>query len=155
MISSMKKYTRRNTTYKALIVIIIVLLSVLGVSYSPQEASSDETGTSNTSQNMEILTQQIQKLTDNNTRISIDAETGFVSFLGTDLSNAISTTSAVKSNCSPEQTARSFLSGYGQIFGINNQSDELEVLESYMADNNRSFTHFQQVYKDIPILGEN
>jgi bacillolysin len=149
----MKKYIRRNANYKTIIIVLTILIALSGIAYSPRHASSDEDNTGNISQTVYNLTQQIQKLSDGKARISTDAETGMVRFIGTDLLNAISNPAALGSNCTPEQAARSFLSGYGRLFGISDQSNELEVMKSNTVDNSRSFTRFQQVYEDIPILG--
>ena len=149
----MKKYTRRNTIHKILLIVLIILLAVTGISYFPQQASSDEPTTLNESQTIDSLTQQIQKLTDGNARISTNAETGLVRFIGTDPLNDISIPAALGSNYSPEQSARGFLSSYGRLFGINDQANELDVMKSNTIDNSRSFLRFQQVYEDTPILG--
>jgi Zn-dependent metalloprotease len=149
----MKKYLRRNANYKILMIVLTILLTVLGIAYSPRHASSDEDNIGNISQSIDSLTQQIQKLSDGKARISTDAETGMVRFIGTNLLNAMSTPAALGSNYTPEQAARSFLSGYGRLFGISDQANELEVMESNTVDNSRSFIHFQQIYEDIPILG--
>jgi hypothetical protein len=38
----MKKYTRLNANHKILIIVLTILLAVFGISYSPQQASSDD-----------------------------------------------------------------------------------------------------------------
>jgi bacillolysin len=149
----MKKHTRLNTNSKILVIALTILITVFGIAYNPQQASSDEPATPNESQIIDSLTQQIQKLTDDNARISMNAKTGMVRFIGTDTLNAIFIPAALESNYSPEQAARIFLSIYGRLFGINDQANELDVMESNTVDNSRSFTRFQQVYDDIPILG--
>jgi Zn-dependent metalloprotease len=53
----------------------------------------------------------------------------------------------------PEEAARGFLSTYGSLFGLRDQSHELTVMRSKKADRGRAFVRFQQVYSGIPIMG--
>ena len=99
------------------------------------------------------LVQNLQALTDDKVRISTHAQTGKVRFIGTEFSHPISHSTTLKENANPAEVARSFLSTYGELFGITDQTSELQAIRTEAVDKSRSFVRFQQVYQGVPILG--
>jgi len=78
-------------------------------------------------------------------------ETGRVAFVGGDTPINVPGASEVRS-ASPQDKAMLALDTYGPEFGIQNPSGELQVLETQTAENGRTITRYQQVYKGIPIF---
>ncbi|MFA5375263.1 MAG: S8 family serine peptidase [Dehalococcoidia bacterium] len=58
----MKKYTRGKTYCRILTIVLVIVLTVGGISYCPQSASSDEAKTDNESQTLEGLNIQIAEI---------------------------------------------------------------------------------------------
>jgi len=96
---------------------------------------------------------QLHQLTGGKLRISTHAMTGRARFIGTELSDAILQPAIISAEATPEEAARGFLSTYGSLFGLKDQSRELTVMRSKAVDRGRAFVRFQQVYSGIPILG--
>lgn len=84
---------------------------------------------------------------------SFHAETGKLRFLRPEPGFAIAQSKKLSSSLSPETAARSFLSAYGDLFGLRNRAQDLRVMKARTADRGRSFVRFQQMYQGIPILG--
>lgn len=99
------------------------------------------------------LVQQLRAVTDQQLRISYHDETGNVRFLGTTVDHAVAPTSRLVANATPEQAARAFLDGYGQLFGTTDQARDLRVARVSSAGRGRSLVRFQQIYQGVPILG--
>ncbi len=99
------------------------------------------------------LTEQLQRQTEGQVRISYHAQTGKVRFVGTDPAHPIPRPAALVAEAAPEQAARHFLSTYGRLFGLTNQANELTVMRTKSADRGRSFVRFQQVYQGVPVMG--
>jgi len=59
----------------------------------------------------------------------------------------------LSASASPEAAARAYLSTCGSLFGLQDQAHELTVKSETNADRGRSFLHFQQVYRGIPVIG--
>lgn len=53
----------------------------------------------------------------------------------------------------PEQAARSFLTVFGDLFGLTDQSQDLSLLRLTTDEAGFQFVHFQQVYQGVPVLG--
>ena len=90
---------------------------------------------------------------DDTTRISYHSGTGKVRFLGAEPSRPIRQSIQTLEIVSPEQAARNFLSTYGLLFGLSDQTQELVVTRENSADRDRKFVRFQQVHQNIPIFG--
>ena len=105
------------------------------------------------------VAQQLQSLTDGKIRVSTHAQTGKVRFIGTELPRPLRQTTVMRANTAPnakadpEEAARSFLSAYGNLFGLRDQSTELQVARTDAIDDSRHSVRFQQAYEGIPILG--
>ncbi|MCC6455251.1 MAG: M4 family metallopeptidase [Caldilineaceae bacterium] len=89
----------------------------------------------------------------NDLRISYHNGTGQVRFIGMEPSRSIRQTMPMLGAVSPEQAARSFLSTYGPLFGLSNQTQELSVKRQTSGSAERNFVRFQQLYNNIPIFG--
>lgn len=99
------------------------------------------------------LIDQIKQSTQNRVRIAYHAETGQVSFIGTDQTHTIAQPSVLPADARPEAAARGFLAQYGQLFGLQNPADDLSVMKEKILDNGRAFVRFQQRYQSIPVFG--
>ena len=86
-------------------------------------------------------------------RISYHATTGKVRFIGADVQQPIPQMPGLATSATCVEGARAFLSAYGALFGLSDQSRELVVMRERTADGGRAFVRFQQVYEGIPVLG--
>jgi Zn-dependent metalloprotease len=123
------------------IVVAAVLLAV-GAS-SPTVAQQQTPGSS----------QQLNQLNSEGARVYRHEETGEVRFIGASKENPIDRPAALPENASPEAAARAHLAKFGELFGIQNQADELRAEDSQELDGGRANTHFQQVHEGVPVLG--
>src|SRR5215204_3324049 len=89
----------------------------------------------------------------NGVRVSYHNGTGEVRFIGTPPLRPIDQSFLSIGPVSPEYAARTFLSDYGSLFGLSNQSQELAVMRQTTGDVGREFVRFQQLYENIPIFG--
>ena len=80
------------------------------------------------------------------------SETGAVRFLAAPTGKPFISPS-LRGPASPEQVARSFFAGYGQLFGIRDQSSELGLMREVAGGAASTFVRFQQRYAGIPVLG--
>ncbi len=138
-----------NSLRKAALFLALVSLALL-FAWLPGTTSAQE-NQGDGLQNSLVL--ELQELTEGKVRISTHAKTGMVRFIGTELSNSIPQPAALKASAGPEDVARGFLSKYGELFGLVNQSSELNAMRGKTAKGGRSSVHFQQVYEGIPIMG--
>ncbi|MEM3101742.1 MAG: M4 family metallopeptidase [Candidatus Nitrosotenuis sp.] len=101
----------------------------------------------------EQLIDQLKDVTSGRVEIAYHSKTGYVRFIGTDLDHPIPTPSFLPINATPEDAARDFLTVYGGLFGLVDQSEELKTVYTKTVDRGRSFVRFQQLYNGIPVLG--
>jgi bacillolysin len=134
---------RRRLPLVALIGIVVgaVLLAV-GAS-SPTEAQQPTAGSS----------QQLSQLNSEGARVHRHQETGEVRFIGASKDNPIDRPAGLPENASPEAAARAHMAKLGELFGIQNQAEELRAEGSQELDGGRANTHFQQVHEGVPVLG--
>lgn len=130
--------------FKIFPILIILLIGLAGPAAAapPLQKPSDQQ-----------LIDQIKQNTQNKVRISYHAETGKVNFIGTDPAYTISRPKLLPADANPEAAARGFLAQYGQLFGLREAADELNVVKQRTLDDGRSFVRFQQRYQGIPIVG--
>jgi hypothetical protein len=100
----------------------------------------------------EPLLQQLASLTEDNLNISYHHKTGKVRFLRTDGGAPIRQPALIPPDTEPETAARNFLATYGPLFGIEDQAMELILKREKIADRNRSFVRFQQLYRHVPVI---
>jgi Zn-dependent metalloprotease len=81
------------------------------------------------------------------------SETGAVRFLAAAPGKSLAPPSLVTPSAGPEQVARAFLAGYGQLFGIRDQASELSLMRSVGGGAASTFVRFQQRHSGIPVLG--
>lgn len=86
-------------------------------------------------------------------RVAYHAQTGLVSFIGTQVGQAIPQPSPLPQDASPEAAALNFLAAYSELFGLHGPSSSLSAMVVETADNGRSFVRFQQSYQSVPVIG--
>lgn len=123
-----------------------VLLFLIAGSASRTEAQSRDGSTSEDEQ-------RISQLRDDGAQVKTHSETGKVRFIGTSPDNAIGRPQALSASDSAESVARAHLDNYGQVFGIEDEAQELRVKKEKEAEKGRSVVRFEQVHKDVPVLG--
>ncbi|MBS1253323.1 MAG: Zinc metalloproteinase [Anaerolineales bacterium] len=99
------------------------------------------------------LIARLEEATGSTVRVSRHARTGKVRFIGTTLAHPIPQPAALPSEATAEEAARQFLATYGQLFGLSDQARQLTVMRAREVDRGRSFVRFQQIFKEIPVLG--
>ena len=133
---------RRRLPLVALIIVVGALLWAVGAS-SPTEAQQPTADSS----------QLLSQLNSEGALVHRHQETGEVRFIGASKDNPIDRPAGLAENASPEEAARAHLAKFGQLFGIQNQADELRAEGSQELDGGRANTHFQQVHEGVPVLG--
>jgi Zn-dependent metalloprotease len=98
----------------------------------------------------EVL-RSLRQQSDGNIQVAYHGETGKVRFLRTESGHPIKRPAQLTANATAEQVARQFLTAYGSLFGLRDQSQELKVMQQE-ASGGQSFVRFQQRYRGIPIL---
>jgi bacillolysin len=86
-------------------------------------------------------------------RVAENPETGTVSLVGANSGDPIERPAGLSPGASPAAAARAHLEEIGPAFGIQDPSSEAELRETEAAGGGRSVSHFQQVYKGVPVLG--
>ncbi|MFZ1629850.1 MAG: M4 family metallopeptidase, partial [Anaerolineae bacterium] len=102
--------------------------------------------------NQELL-QQLHDLAGDDPTISYHAQTGRVRFMSVTPGHAIPPLDLGAAPTTPEQAARSFLTVFGDLFGLTDQSQDLSLLRLTPDEAGFQFVHFQQVYQGVPVLG--
>lgn len=102
--------------------------------------------------NQELL-QQLRDLAGDDPTISYHAQTGRVRFMSVTPGHAMITPDFRATPTTPEQAARSFLTVFGDLFGLADQSQDLSLLHLTTDDAGFQFVRFQQVYQGVPVLG--
>ncbi len=103
-----------------------------------------------------LLLDQLQEEVQGELRISYHAQTGKVRFIGTTPQQPIRQSVPLQ-GLMPDATtltaARTFLTTYGPLFGLEDPYRDLRVMRLQQADRGRSFVRFQQTYQGIPVVG--
>jgi len=99
------------------------------------------------------LINELSKSSGGKVHVGYHFGTGKVRFLRVEPGAAIPQPFVLPRDATPELAARSFLGKYGILFGVTDPSKELTVKRERTADRGRSFVRFQQVYKEIPVIG--
>src|SRR5690349_20456819 len=71
--------------------------------------------------------------------VSCHSTTGKVRFIGTDPAKPVPAVNGLSSSATPEEAARGFLTTYGSLFGLKNQSTELNVISDLSSVKNNTF----------------
>ena len=101
----------------------------------------------------ESLTAQLERETEGKLRVSHHSYTGKVRFVGSELQRPIWQNHGLTAGATPEEAARSFLSTYGLLFGLRDESSELKTVRSRIRDDGRTLVRFQQMHQGIPVIG--
>ncbi|MEI6042799.1 MAG: M4 family metallopeptidase [Chloroflexota bacterium] len=102
-----------------------------------------------------VALDQLEKATNNQVEIYCHSKTGKVRFIGSDQTQPLPmpATGLAPGANNPENAARTFLQSYGTLFGLKDQATELTVMKQSLSNQGRTFTRFQQNYKNIPVMG--
>ena len=84
--------------------------------------------------------------------VAFHKQTGLLSFVGTIRNAPISKLPIMNESQSPEQAGRNYLSVCGPLFGLIDQSAELQTKRQSISDDGRHIFHFQQIYQGIPVF---
>ncbi len=142
-----------RTIFQRFLIGFLVLLATSAVLFSSTSLNAQgETPTPPRPQgDLQALT---SALVQSGVTISYHAQTGKVRFIGVPSSSqAIQQPSTLTAQAQPEDAARGFLSTYGPLFGLQDQTRELTPMRVQAAGRERSFVRFQQVYNDVPVFG--
>jgi Zn-dependent metalloprotease len=97
------------------------------------------------------LLRQLSQAAGSDLRIARHAETGKLRFVAMESKQPLWQSNSLAA-ATPEQISRTFLSAYGQLFGLRGQGRELALTQQERLSG-REFVRFQQVYQGIPVIG--
>jgi Zn-dependent metalloprotease len=96
--------------------------------------------------------QQVSPGSPQDWQIYYHAATGKVRFLGTRSGAAIPQPAPLAAGATAETAARSFLAAQGELFGLKDAENQLELMRQQSTEDGRSFVRFQQVQQGLPVL---
>jgi bacillolysin len=95
----------------------------------------------------------IDQLDEAGAKVEKHSQTGEVRFVGTSRGRAIGRPDRIAADAPAGSAARAHLTRYGKLFGIRDEARELRTEKVKKAGKGRSVVRFQQIYKDVPVLG--
>ncbi|MBF0608199.1 MAG: M4 family metallopeptidase [Candidatus Magnetobacterium sp. LHC-1] len=98
------------------------------------------------------LVQRLRQTANGQVILAYHRGTGRVSFMRFDGAGTIPRMRGLTESATAEAAARGFLEEYGRLFGLDSQTEELQVIRQMTTGDGRSIVRFQQVYKDIPVM---
>ncbi|OJV95893.1 MAG: hypothetical protein BGO39_21540 [Chloroflexi bacterium 54-19] len=98
------------------------------------------------------LLNQLQNAIGSGGTISCHDYTGKVRFLSTEPGKPLTRAANLASKASPEEATRNFLTSYGSLFGLADQSKELKVMREMTGDQSNNYVRYQQVYQGVPVI---
>jgi Zn-dependent metalloprotease len=98
------------------------------------------------------LLNQLQSAIGSGGTISCHDYTGKVRFLSTEPGKPLTRAANLTAKASPEEATRNFMTNYGSLFGLTDQSKELNVMRVMTGDQNNAYVRFQQVYQGVPVI---
>jgi hypothetical protein len=131
--------------YRNLASILILVSFIFGVTLSESHAAPPAQGPSDSSD--QALLNRLNQASGGTVRISYHGETGKVSFIGTTPNRSIKQPSVQGVALSAEDAARSFLKGYGKLFGLRDPDNELALMQELTTNDHRAFVRFQQTHR--------
>ena len=134
------------------LLLLVVLASVALLSssaFAQENQRSAPAGSQAPSENARL----IDELEGAGAKVAKHSETGEVRFIGTSRGRAIGRPDRLAADAPAESAARAHLAKYGKLFGIEDETQELRTEKAKKAGNGRSVVRFQQVYKDVPVMG--
>ncbi len=85
-------------------------------------------------------------------RVGLDARSGAVHFVGSNLGRVVPQPSGLAPGAAPVEAARHYLSVCGSLFGVRDPSAGLEVRRQRDGGRGRSVVRFQQMERGIPVI---
>lgn len=155
----------RNRTFKILSnLFLLVILSAGQVAAAPNNTiralfdsngaeRNSHTGSTDAKQMKSPSQLQALCLNADQARNHKDSKTGKVRFVGTEPGKPIRQPRVLPANASPQAAARAYFAECGSLFGIQDESVELDVKREKQIDRGNSMVHFQQKYNGIPVFG--
>src|SRR3990172_10413 len=146
--------TRRVRIGLMLLGVLLILISLLSARLTPpvQAQGSDPDGSSAMAPTLQEQSDPFG-LSAHTEKLLYHSQTGLVRFIGTSPGESIPQPSALPPDADSETAARSFLTFYGDAFGLINPQSELQTMLVEGADSGRSYVRFQQVYQGVPVVG--
>jgi Zn-dependent metalloprotease len=129
---------------RVLIIIILLIVSVGGFPVSAQKNSHQA------DPDLSMLAAQCSNA---QSEMTYERVNGRLQFIGTAAGMPIKQPMNIQKIASPEEAARGYLSVCGPLFGVSNQTTELQIKRQNTTEDGRSVVHFRQSYQGIPIFG--
>ena len=152
MIHETRELVGRRGLLLLAVLAFVVALSGSALAQEEEDQRSDSAGSQNpnpTSENARL----IAELDEAGAKVEKHSQTGKVRFIGTSRGRAIGRPDRLAADAPAEPAARAHLARYGKLFGIRDQARELRTEKAKKAGKGRSVVRFQQIYKDVPVLG--
>jgi len=150
-LTTRSRFRRFNLFNSILVVALISLLT--GSAQAQRSLPLEETKPGIDQRNFSTISLLTLLGSHDDLEVVYHSETGKVRFIATKSGAAMPQPKMLGQQVSPEVAARTFLSGYGELFGLMDESEELTIMKSKNLKDGRSFARFQQVYNGIPVLG--
>ena len=132
-----------------LLLAVLASVALLSGSAYAQDQGTDRASSQATSENARL----IDELEGAGAKVAKHSETGEVRFIGTSNGRAIGRPDRLTPDVPAVPAARAHLANYGKLFGIRDEAQELRTEKAKNVGMGRSVVRFQQVYKDVPVLG--
>ena len=130
--------TRPRSAALVTVSMLAILVGAIGAPVSAQSRSGPD--------------QELLGRLSGRTRVSRNAETGHVGYLGGTARRPVATSAALGSPATARGAARAFVGQYGQLFGVTNPARELDVAGVARSGRGRTFVRYQQTYRGIPVI---
>ena len=139
----------------SLLLAVLASVAVLSGSAFAQERDqrTERAGTQDSNATSSGHARLIGELDEAGAKIQKHSETGEVRFIGTSRGRAIGRPAGLAADAPAGSAARAHLAKYGKLFGIRDEARELRTEKVKGAGKGRSVVRFQQIYKDVPVLG--
>jgi bacillolysin len=132
-----------------LLLAVLASVALLSGSAYAQDQGTDRASSQATSENARL----IDELEGAGAKVAKHSETGEVRFIGTSKGRAIGRPERLDADAPAVPAARAHLANYDKLFGIRDEAQELRTEKAKKVGKGRSVVRFQQVYKDVPVLG--
>jgi bacillolysin len=147
-IFSRRKILGRAVLFFAATAMALLLVGGLASRSTEAQSQIDSRSPNATPEEAQLLRQ----LHDHGAHVYRNSETGKVGLVGATPNNAIDRPPGLAADAPPEVAARVHMAKLGELFGIEDQTQELRVEETEEAEGGRSIVSFQQVHKGVPVL---
>jgi bacillolysin len=133
---------------KAILLLLLLLLLLL---FSQVVVSSADQVNLHVTSGSPYL--QLMDETNGGVRISYHEGTGMVRFIGTSRDHPIEKSIGILSGSTPVNVARIFMEIYGPLFGLGDSAQNQLSLRSEKHGEGNTVIRFQQLYRNVPVLG--